>query len=63
MTKKELRALALTMQERAAFSLLRGCFTDIWLGDKVSYYPGSWAVTVRVDDLMELCAAVLDKTK
>ena len=62
MTERELRALALTMQDRAAESLLRGCFTDIWLRDKVSNYP-VWAVTVRVDDLMELCAAVLGKTK
>ena len=62
MTKADLHALALVMQERAAESLLRGCFTDIWLRDKVSNYP-VWAVTVRVDDLMELCAAVLEKTK
>ena len=62
MTEMELHALALSMQDRAAESLLRGCFTDIWLSDKVSGYPG-WAVTVRVDDLMELCAAVLEKTK
>ena len=62
MTKAELLALALVMQERAAESLLRGAFTDVWLTEKVSTYPG-WAVTVRVDDLMELCAAVLEKTK
>ena len=62
MTEMELHALALVMQDRAAESLLRGAFTDIWLSDKVSGYPG-WAVTVRVDDLMELCAAVLEKTK
>ena len=59
MTQKELHALAVAMQDRAAFSLILGCCNDIWLGDKVSNYPGGWAVTVRVDDLMELCAAVL----
>ena len=62
MIKADLHALALVMQERAAESLLRGAFTDVWLSDKVSVYPG-WAVTVRVDDLMELCAAVLKETK
>ena len=63
MTKKELHALALVMQDRAAAALLRGAFTDIWLDDKVGNDPGNWAVGVRVDDLMELCAAVLEQTK
>lgn len=63
MTERELRALALAMQDRAAESLLRGCFTDIWLDDKVGNDPGNWAVGVRVDDIMELCAAVLKEKK
>lgn len=62
MTKADLHALALVMQDCAAAALLRGAFTDVWLTEKVSTYPG-WAVTVRVDDLMELCAAVLGETK
>jgi len=63
MTKKELHALALAMQEHAAAKLLQGCFTDCWLDGRVSRYPGNWGVVVRVDDLMELCAAVLGEKK
>lgn len=63
MTKKELRDLAKAMQAHAGAMLMRGCFTDIWLNDKVSNDHGNWAVSVRVDDLMELCAAVLGGTK
>jgi hypothetical protein len=63
MTKKELRIIALSMREHAAAKLLQGCFTDCWLDDKVSNYAGAWAVPVRVDNLMELCAAVLKETK
>jgi len=63
MTKKELRALAKSMQAHAGEKIINGCFTDCWLDDKVSNYAGNWAVPVRADDLMELCAAVLEKTK
>ena len=59
MTKKELRVLALAMQAHAAQKLIQGCLTDCWLDDRVSNYAGNWAVPVRIDDLMELCAAVL----
>jgi len=63
MTKQELRELALSMQAHAAQKLLQGCFTDCWLDGRVSRYPGNWSVSVRVDDLMELCAAVLREKK
>jgi hypothetical protein len=63
MTKKELHIIAKSMQAHAAAKLLQGCFTDCWLDDKVSNYAGAWAVPVRVDNLMELCAAVLKETK
>jgi hypothetical protein len=64
MTEKKLRALAKAMQEHAGEKVLNGCFTDIWLDDiVVSLHAGKWAVTVRADDLMELCAAVLKETK
>jgi hypothetical protein len=63
MTKKELRVLALSMQAHAAQKLLQGCFTDCWLDGRVSRHPGNWSANVRVDDLMELCAAVLGETK
>jgi len=63
MTKAELRVLALSMQAHAAAKLLQGCITDCWLDDKVSKHPGNWSASVRVDDLMELCAAVLGETK
>jgi len=63
MTKKELRAMAKAMQAHAAAKLIQGCLTDIWLDGRVSRYPGNWSANVRVDDLMELCAAVLGETK
>lgn len=63
MTKKELHALALAMQAHAGEKVMNGCFTDIWLDGRVGDHPGNWAVVVRVDDLMELCAAVLKETK
>jgi len=63
MTKQELRELALSMQDHAAAKLIQGCFTDCWLDGRVSKYPGNWSANVRVDDLMELCAAVLRETK
>jgi len=63
MTKQELRVLALAMQDHAAAKLIQGCLTDIWLDGRVSRYSGNWGVVVRVDDLMELCAAVLGEKK
>jgi hypothetical protein len=63
MTKKELRDLALATQSHAGAKLIQGCLIDIWLNDKVSNDHGNWAVSVRVDDLMELCAAALKETK
>jgi len=61
MTKKELHIIAKSMQDHAAQKLFQGCLTDCWLDDKVSRYPGNWGVVVRVDDLMELCAAILEE--
>jgi hypothetical protein len=61
MTKKELHAMAKAMQAHAGEKIINGCFTDIWLDGKVSNYAGNWAVVVRADDLMELCAAVLEE--
>lgn len=63
MTKKELHILALAMQAHAAAKLFQGCLTDCWLDGRVSKYPGNWSANVRVDDLMELCAAVLKEAK
>lgn len=64
MNKKELRALALRLQEAAGEKIMRGCFTDIWLDDKVhAEYACRWSVDVRADELMELCEAVLRDTK
>jgi hypothetical protein len=61
MTKKELHIIAKSMQAHAAAKLFQGCLTDCWLDDKVSDYAGNWAVPVRVDDLMALCAAILEE--
>ena len=64
MNKKELRELAMKLQEAAGEKIMIGCFTDIWLDDGVHVnYAGRWSVDVRVDDLMELCEAVLKNAK
>lgn len=52
------------LQCEAEVALISGCFTDCWLDDKVGNRTGAWSVrNVRVDDLMEVCAAVLNATK
>lgn len=60
MTKPELRELALKLQDRASERLMHGCFVDIGLDGKVNKkYAGAWSLEIRVDQLLELCAAVL----